>query len=701
MNQKQRNSLLEEALALHKSFQHDEAERLYAKVRRECPRDFDAWFLSGAMAFQRGGHLEQAAELLEKARRLKPDSIECRLFLGMALADLGRHTEAEPHLSRALKKAPHQAEAWENLARCQQAIGNLADAVASMERFVSLQPANASAHEQLGELVAAANGFPAAEPHFRKALALDPSMAAAASNLGVSLIEQPGRIAEGMECFDKALQLDPFLTSASAARALGLMRLYKTEESLDLQNSILWMEPANTRVLSARNMLLNYPSSQDRHAIFEAHREFGTHFTDWEAPPFFNPPEPDKPLRVGFVSPDLRSHPVAAFLLPLLKHLDPSRIRIFLYHSHHTEDATSKALASHAVKWTNLNGLTDDLAAELIRKDAPDILIDLAGHSAMNRLPLFARYLAPVQLTYLGYPNTTGLPAITHRLVDSITDPEGEADTLSTERLIRFSPCAWAYEPPADAPEPRMPEPSQPITFACFNNFLKVSDATLATWAKLLDQCPGARLLLKSQYFDDPAVRESVTENSPPPASPPTAPTSSASSHPPQTISRPTTTSTSPWTPSPTTAPPPPAKRSGWACPSSHSPATATPPASASRSSPPQATPTGPSKRQMPTSPKPSNSPTPPPPSPSSAPPSEATLHKATSSTTPPKPPASNPPSAPPGKTGAPPKHRANQIPATFLADRPFFCRSAETAPPAQSAKIPPPSQKSRPVLDF
>lgn len=512
MNQKQRNFLLEEALALHKAFQHDEAERLYAQVRRECPRDFDAWFLSGAMAFQRGGHLEKAAELLEKARRLKPDSIECRMFLGMALADLGRHAEAEPHLSRALKKAPHQAEAWENLARCQQAAGNLTDAAASMERFVSLQPTNASAHEQLGELVAAAKGFPAAEPHFRNAFELDPSMAVAASNLGVSLIEQSGRIAEGMEWFDKALQLDPFLTSASAARALGLMRLYKTEEALDLQNSILWMEPANTRVLSARNMLLNYPSAQDRQAIFDAHREFGAHFTEWEKPVFFNPPEPDKPLRVGFVSPDLRAHPVASFLLPLLKHLDPTRVRIFLYHSHHTEDATSQALAKTAVKWSNLNGLSDELAADLIRKDAPDILIDLAGHSSMNRLPLFARHLAPVQMSYLGYPNTTGLPAISHRLVDAHTDPPGDADTLATEKLIRFSPCAWAYEPPADAPEPRMPDPNAPVTFGCFNNFLKVSDAILATWAKLLDQCPGAHLLLKSQYFEDSAVRDSVNE---------------------------------------------------------------------------------------------------------------------------------------------------------------------------------------------
>lgn len=512
MNPKQRNNLLEEALALHKSHQHDEAERLYAKVRRECPRDFDAWFLSGAMAFQRGGHLEKAAELLEKARRLKPDSIECRMFLGMALADLGRLGEAEPHLTRALKKAPHQAEAWENLARCQQAMGHLADALVSMERFVSLQPTNPAAYNHLGELIAAAHGLPAAEAHFRKALELDPSMAVAACNLGTSLIGQSGRIAEGMECLDKALQLDPFLTSASAARALGLMHLYKTEEALDLENSILWMEPSNTHVLSARNMLLNYPSNQTRESIFEAHRAFGILFTDWEPHVFFNPPEPDKPLRVGFFSPDLSTHAVASFLTPLLKHLDLSKVTVFLYHSHHTEDATSRALAQLAAKWTNLNGLSDDLATETIRKDALDILIDLAGHAPMNRLPLFARHLAPVQMSYLDYPNTTGLPAITHRLVDALTDPVGDPDAFSTEKLIRFSPCAWAYEPPADAPAPRMPDSSAPITFGCFNRFLKASDATLATWVKLMERCPESRLLLQSQYLDDPAVRESVSE---------------------------------------------------------------------------------------------------------------------------------------------------------------------------------------------
>ncbi|MEN9470496.1 MAG: hypothetical protein RL630_2229, partial [Verrucomicrobiota bacterium] len=165
-----------------------------------------------------------------------------------------------------------------------------------------------------------------------------------------------------------------------------------------------------------------------------------------------------------------------------------------------------------AGKWTNLNGIDDNLAAEIIRKDAPDILIDLAGHSAMNRLPLFAKNLAPVQMTYLGYPNTTGLPAIGYRLVDETTDPTGEADALATEKLLRFSPCAWAYEPPKDSPSPSMPDASAPITFGSFNNFLKVSAETLSTWKQLLERAPSSRLLIKSPYLEDSEVLASVRE---------------------------------------------------------------------------------------------------------------------------------------------------------------------------------------------
>ncbi len=512
MNHKQRTNLLEEALALHKSHQHDEAERIYAKVRLECPKDFDAWYLSGAMAFQRGGHLEEAIELLQKARKLNADSLECRMFLGMALADLGRYAEAEPHLVRTLKKSPQMAEVWENLARCQKAMGAPHEALESLTKFAEIQPGNVNAHELLGELTATVNGFAAAEPHFRKATEIDPGMAIAWSNLGLSLLEKSGHISEGMECLDKALQLDPFLVAASSARALGLQRLYQTEESLDLHNSILWMEPQNARVLSARNMLLNYLPGHARQSVFETHKEFGALFAKDEFQVFFNPQEPDKKLRVGFISPDLRHHSVAFFLKPLLQNLDASRVQTLLYHCHHTEDTTSAALRKLTSKWTNLNGVEDDAAATLIQRDAPDILIDLAGHSAMNRLPLLASGLAPVQISYLGYPNTTGVPAITHRLVDEITDPSGEADAFATEKLIRFSPCAWTYEAPADAPSPAMPDGNAPITFGSFNNFLKVTDDTLAVWAKILTRVPESRLFIKSVYLDDPEVAKNILE---------------------------------------------------------------------------------------------------------------------------------------------------------------------------------------------
>jgi predicted O-linked N-acetylglucosamine transferase (SPINDLY family) len=130
----------------------------------------------------------------------------------------------------------------------------------------------------------------------------------------------------------------------------------------------------------------------------------------------------------------------------------------------------------------------------------------------MNRLPLLSRGLAPVQISYLGYPNTTGVPAITHRLVDEITDPSGEADGFATEKLIRFSPCAWTYEAPADAPSPAIPDEKASITFGSFNNFLKVTDDALAVWAKILARVPNLRLFIKSPYLEDQEVRKNIIE---------------------------------------------------------------------------------------------------------------------------------------------------------------------------------------------
>jgi predicted O-linked N-acetylglucosamine transferase (SPINDLY family) len=210
-------------------------------------------------------------------------------------------------------------------------------------------------------------------------------------------------------------------------------------------------------------------------------------------------------LRVAFLSPDLRNHSVAYFLEPLLRHLDRSKFEIVLYHDHFQVDAMSERLRGYAALWRNFVGQSNLAVEKTIRADTPDILIDLAGHTGFNRLPVLARRVAPVQMSYLGYPNTTGLRTMDYRLVDAITDPSDHDQSFHTEKLIRFAPCAWTYQPPETAPEPAPPS-AGPLTFGSFNNFAKVSDPTLRLWGQVLAATPGSRLLLKAHSLDDPEL---------------------------------------------------------------------------------------------------------------------------------------------------------------------------------------------------
>jgi predicted O-linked N-acetylglucosamine transferase (SPINDLY family) len=199
---------------------------------------------------------------------------------------------------------------------------------------------------------------------------------------------------------------------------------------------------------------------------------------------------------------------VAFFLEPLLAHLDRGQFEIFLYHDHPRVDVMSERLRQHAVQWRHFAGMSHAAVEAAIRADAPDILVDLAGHTGLNRLMLFARRLAPVQITYLGYPDTTGLREMDYRFVDAITDPVGEAEAFHTERLVRFAPTAWSYSPPLVAPEcaPSPAAATGVVTFGCFNNFSKVTDTTLRTWSQILAAVPGSRLLLKGQGLEDPVA---------------------------------------------------------------------------------------------------------------------------------------------------------------------------------------------------
>ena len=458
----------------HKAGRLEQAEALYRRVRAALPNQFDAVHLSGIVALQQGRAAE-AVDLLARAHRLAPKNAPCALRLGLALTGVGRAAEAEAPLRAAVAIDARSAEAWDALAHCLKVLDRL----------------------------------PAALECHQRALALAPAFAKGLFNCGLtySLL---GRQREALECHDRALAADPAYAKAHYGRAQVLHQMHRIPEAIAAYDRFLALEPGNHEARGYRLFALNHLDDLPRERLFAEHAAYGQAVGSHPLPAFPHVPEPGRRLRLAILSPDLRSHSCAWFLEPLLRHLDPARFELYLYHDHFREDAVSARFKALAAVWRNFVGRSMADVEQAIRADAPDILMDLAGHTGMtSRLPLFARHLAPVQVNYLGYPNTTGLSAMHYRFTDAIVDPVGEAEALATEKLVRFAPTAWTYQPPEITPEVcAVPVGTNGhITFGCFNNVAKISDTTLRLWARVLAAVPDSRLLLKGRGFGDEVVR--------------------------------------------------------------------------------------------------------------------------------------------------------------------------------------------------
>ncbi|HEY8995773.1 MAG TPA: tetratricopeptide repeat protein [Lacunisphaera sp.] len=475
MSHAQHQRLLQDAVVHHRAGRLEQAEALYRRVRASLPNHFDAVHLSGIIALQQGRAAE-AVDLLARAHRLGPKNAPCALRLGLAFISAGRAAEAETPLRAAVALDAKSAEAWDGLAHCLKVQDRLAAAIECHQRALALQP------------------------DFPKGL----------YNYGLTL-SLAGRHAEALACHERAIAIDAGYAKSYYGRAQVLQQMHRITEAIAAYDRFLAFEPGNHEARSYRLYALNHLDTLDRKQLFDEHVAYGRSAGNHPVPAFPNSPVPDRRLRIAILSPDLRAHSCAYFIEPLLRHLDPAQFELFLYHDHFREDAVSQRLKSLAAVWRNFVGQPGPAVEKAIRTDAPDILVDLAGHTGMtSRLPLFAKHLAPVQINYLGYPNTTGLPAIHYRFTDATVDPVGEADALATEKLVRFAPTAWAYEAPRAAPDPGPPPCAAhgSITFGCFNNVAKISDATFGLWARVLAAVPGSRLLLKGRGFSEETIRQ-------------------------------------------------------------------------------------------------------------------------------------------------------------------------------------------------
>lgn len=442
--------------------------------------------------------LPEAAALLESVLRADPDHHDALCRYAMLALAAGRADVALRAAERAAAAHPGSAHAQNLLGVACRQNGRLADAIASLRRAVALEPEFFDAEVNLGNALLDAGDPQAALPCYRKAIAIEPRAASAHNNLG-NVYRELRRPAEAIAAYRRALELDPQHARAHANLGNILKDLGDAGGAVAAFRRSLALAPNAAEVWSNLLLTLNCLDRVTGEAIAAEHRAFGAHFARLLAP--LPPrPEPRAPgrLRVGYVSADFRKHAVAAFFEPLLDAHDTAAVEVFCYYNQPRGDEVTERIRARAEHFLPVSGMGDGPLAERIRRDGIDVLVDLTGHTADNRLPLFFLRPAPVQVTWLGYLGGTGVPTIDWRLTDVHADPPDRADPPGLEPPWRLPRTLWCYRPYPEAPDVGSSPAAAAghVTFACLNNPGKLSPATLAAWSAILRAVPDARLML-------------------------------------------------------------------------------------------------------------------------------------------------------------------------------------------------------------
>jgi len=525
----------------------DEALAWYEKALILVPDDSAALNNMGAL-LRAKGKMDQAESVYRRLLATAPNHPKALLNLGILLCDQGRLEEAEVNLRAALSMNPDYPEALLGLGRICREAGRLAEAGKAYTRAVRIRPDSAEAHFNLGNIHKDLERFEKAVACYRQALAIDPDFARALCNLGSALREM-GKTDAAMACYQRALESDPdfaevynnmsilhtdkgrigeAIACCKMAQALradfaesfnnlarALKYSGKANESINWYERSLVLAPETAFVHSNLLYALSYLEDVSPEAIFRAHCDWAKCHGATTAQQFNDHPntaDPQRRLRVGYVSPDFRKHPVATFIEPILAEHDRSAVEVICFSEVRKKDAVTLRLRQLADRWFDTAGITDQRVAGMIQAAGVDILVDLAGHTAGNRMPLFSLRPAPVQVTYLGYPNTTGLSTVNYRITDAWADPPGQTEAWHTEELVRLDQGFLCYTPPEAVPEVNSPPHRETggVTFGSFNNMAKFNAGVASLWASVLKAVPGSRLIMKFKTLSDPEVRQTV-----------------------------------------------------------------------------------------------------------------------------------------------------------------------------------------------
>ena len=482
------------------------------------------------------GRLEESEDAYRRATEIKPDYAMAHNNLGSVLQELVRPDAALAEFREAVRIEPECAVAHNNIGNVLREQDRLDEAVAAYRQAIRYQPSYADAHSNLGVAHGAQGRWDAALADHQQAMRLQPDSAETTFNLGVALsalkrvdeaavafrrglslnrgyaeghyslglaMAEMGRLDEAVVAYRQALRLKPGLVEAWNNLGTALKELGEIEAALEAYRQAIEIRPNFPMAHSNLLLALHYHPKIDGESLFQEHCRWNERHARplaIGAPPLGNDRDSERRLRVGYVSADFRVHSVAYFVENLLANHDPSQAEVFCYANVTAPDAVTTRLRGIVSQWREIAGISDEAAAKMIRDDAIDILVDLGGHTANHRLLVFARKPAPVQVTYLGYGDTTGMEAVDYRLTDAEVDPPGSGEEWHTEQLVRLTGGASCFRPSDDAPPVAACPAIQNgyVTFGCFNSLPKINEPMIRVWSQILAKVPGSRLLLKN-----------------------------------------------------------------------------------------------------------------------------------------------------------------------------------------------------------
>jgi len=502
-------------LALEHLGRYDEARQAYVAAYQMRPQyrtpveNLERF----ALRLRSLGRLHDSLAAMEALAALCPQSAPVLANVGVLQFELNKFAEAADSCRRTLQLDPRQASPWNNLGSSVLRLQQYDEAEKAFLKAIELKPDYIEAMTNLGTLYECIHRDDQAAVYLERALKLDPGSIAANLGLGLACYRR-GMYQQAVDFYRRALDTEPNNTDTINKLGTCVMAQGMPAEAIPLFARCRTLDP---KMLAAHSNYLfchQYLPEMTLARLAQLHREFETQ----HAAPLYtevqrhdNVRDPEKRLRIGFVSADLRRHPIGFLLVDLFAQIDRTAFEIACYSTRRGKDEIREQLKAASGVWRDVEMLADDKLAEQIRADQVDILFDLSGHTSGGKLLVFARRPAPVQLTWMGYPSTTGIRAIDGLLSDRWMTPEG-VEPHFAERIIRMPAATAIYRPPTDLPEiGKLPQLQQPsITLGSFNNIAKVNEPVVALWCRVLHSLPGSRMFLKFRALNETSVQDRI-----------------------------------------------------------------------------------------------------------------------------------------------------------------------------------------------